>query len=366
MSALFEPLTLRGVRLRNRVGISPMCMYACVDGLANDWHLVHLGSRAVGGAGLVIVEASAVEPRGRIASEDLGIWSDAHAQALAPIAAFMARHGAQPAIQVAHAGRKGSTTPPWRGDRSLTTAEGAWTTIAPSAEPFDPPGGTVDHVPAAMTEDDIRAVIAAFAAAARRADQAGFTVLEVHAAHGYLLHEFLSPLANRRDDRWGGSFDGRARLVLEVVRAERGVWPDAKPLLVRFSAVDWLPGGWTLEDSVALARRLKAEGVDMIDASSGWVVPGEAPPFGPGWQVPLAARIRRDAAIPTAAVGAISDPAQAEAIVAEGHADLALIATASLHDPYWPFHAARALGALDRLPLPPSYDYVLRPPARNP
>ncbi len=361
MTDLFDPLTLRGVTFRNRIGISPMCQYWCDDGYANDWHLVHLGSRAVGGAGLVIAEAAAVEPRGRIAPQDLGIWKDAHVEPLARITRFMSAHGAVSGIQIAHAGRKASVNRPWEGDRSLTGGEGAWQTIAPLAEPFDAPGGAVTHVPDAMDEDDIRTVIAAFGDAARRAEQAGFDFLEIHGAHGYLLHEFLSPLTNRRDDDWGGSFDNRCRLCLDVVRVVRRAWPDHKPLALRISAVDWtVEGGWSIEDSVALARRVKAEGVDLIDASSGFIVPEETYPSEPGWQVPFARQIRSEADIATAAVGEISGYAQANDIIANGEADLALIATASLHDAYWPLHAAQHLGRQGALTLPLPYDYVVR------
>ena len=363
MTDLFSPLTLRGVTFRNRIGVSPMCMYACEDGLANDWHLVHLGARAVGGAGLVIVEATAVEPRGRISPADLGIWSDAHAEPLQRIAEFLAAHGAVPGIQIAHAGRKASVDTPWQGDKSIPVGSGGWETIGPSAIPFDPPGGPVWHTPRAMDAGDIAAVTEAFRAAARRADQAGFTVLELHAAHGYLLHSFLSPLANRRTDAYGGSFDNRCRLMLEVVRALRSVWPERKPLFVRLSAVDWKDGGWTLEDSVSLARRLKGEGVDLIDASSGFNVTDEKIPFGPGFQVPFAERIRHEADIATAAVGFITEPRQADAIIRQGQADIALLGTEMLRDPYWTYHAARTLGILDRLVMPASYDYVLRPSA---
>jgi 2,4-dienoyl-CoA reductase-like NADH-dependent reductase (Old Yellow Enzyme family) len=361
MTDLFDPLTLRGVTFRNRIGISPMCQYSSRDGFANDWHLVHLGSRAVGGAGLVIAEASAVEARGRISPEDLGIWSDAHIEPVARIVRFMCEHGAVAGIQIAHAGRKANVTRPWQGDRSLKPDEGAWQAIGPMAEAFDAPGGAVTHVPHAMDEADIQTVIAAFGEAAGRAVAAGFAFLEIHAAHGYLLHEFLSPLTNRRNDGWGGGFDARCRLTLEVVRAVRRVWPDDKPLGLRISAVDWVEtGGWTLEDSVALARLVKAEGVDLIDASSGFNVPEETYPFGPGWQVPFAQRIRAEAGIASAAVGEITEPAQAAAIVANGEADLVLIATASLQDAYWPFHAARTLGRLDNLRMPLPYDYVIR------
>lgn len=365
MADLFSPLTLRGVTLRNRIGVSPMCMYAAEDGMANDWHLVHLGARAVGGAGLVIAEATAVEPRGRISPADLGIWSDAHIEPLRRAAAFVATHGAVPGIQIAHAGRKASVDTPWQGDKSIPIERGGWETIGPSAIPFDPPGGLVTHTPRAMEVDDIAAVISAFGAAGRRAEEAGFAVLELHAAHGYLLHSFLSPLANRRSDAYGGSFDNRCRLTLEVVRALRSVWPERKPLFVRLSAVDWHELGWTIEDSVALARRLKDEGVDLIDASSGFNVTDEKIPFGPDFQVPFAERIRQGAGLATAAVGFITTPDQADAIIRQGRADIALLGTSMLRDPYWPFHAAGALGCIERLSLPMFYDYVLRPRAPN-
>ena len=336
MTDLFDPLTLRGITIRNRIGISPMCQYWSQDGFASDWHLVHLGSRAVGGAGLVIAEASAAEARGRIAPEDMGIWSDGHIEPLARITRFMTAHGAVAGIQIAHAGRKASVNRPWEGDRSLRPEEGAWQTVGPLAEPFEREGGAVTHVPAAMDETEIQAVIAAFGDAARRADQAGFDFLEIHGAHGYLLHEFLSPLTNRRNDGWGGGFAARCRLSLEVVRAVRRHWPDGKPLALRISAVDWVAeGGWTLEDSVVLSRLVKAEGVDLIDASSGFNVPDETYPSGPGWQVPFARQIRTETPIATAAVGEITDPAQAAAIIAGGEADLVLLATASLNDAYW-------------------------------
>ena len=364
MTDLFTPFRQRDVVFRNRIGISPMCMYACEGGLANDWHLVHLGSRAVGGASMVMVEATAAEARGRITPRCMGLWSDAQAAALGGIVAFMRRNGTMAAIQLAHAGRKGSTTVPWQGDRSLAPGEGAWETIGPSALAFEPPGGAVTHVPRAMTADDMAVVRRAFREATTRTAAVGFDLVELHAAHGYLMHSFLSPLSNRRDDAYGGSFDNRVRFMIEVVAAMREVWPERKPLWVRLSCVDWLPGGWTIEDSVALARRLKPEGVDLIDCSSGWVAPGEQPPVGPGWQVPFAARIRREAGIATAAVGSIAEPRQAADIVATGQADMALIATASLNDAYWPLTAAKALGRLDRLTMPESYDYVVRPGAK--
>jgi 2,4-dienoyl-CoA reductase-like NADH-dependent reductase (Old Yellow Enzyme family) len=360
MPDLFDPFRLRGVTLRNRVGISPMCMYASEDGFASDWHLVHLGSRAVGGAGLVVVEASGVEARGRITPGCLGIWQDAHVEMLARITAFLRRHGAASAMQIAHAGRKGSATVPWQGDRSLKPEEGAWQTVAPVAMPFDGSGGTLTHAPKAMDEDDIATVIDAFAAAARRSVEAGFDMVEIHGAHGYLIHEFLSPLVNTRSDDWGGDFAHRIRFAVEIVRACRRVMPDAMPLLVRLSCVDWAPGGWALEDTVALAERLKQEGVDLIDCSSGYAVPGETIPYGKGYQVPFAQRVRTQAGIATAAVGEIRDAAHADAIIKRGEADVALIATASLHDAYWPLHAARTLGRLDALAMPSSYDYVVR------
>jgi 2,4-dienoyl-CoA reductase-like NADH-dependent reductase (Old Yellow Enzyme family) len=361
MPELFDPLTLRGVTLRNRIGLPPLCQYAAREGLANDWHLVHLGARAVGGAGLIIVEATGVEPRGRITRGCLGLWSDAQIEPLARITRFLADQGAVPAIQLAHAGRKASVTPPWQGDRSLTAEEGGWETIGPSPIAFDGPGGAIHHVPREMTLDDIATVRQAFADAARRADAAGFELLELHAAHGYLLHSFLSPLTNRRDDAYGGGFDNRIRLTLETVRALRATWPEAKPLAVRLSTVDWAPGGWTLDDSVALARRLEDEGVDLIDCSTGAIVPDETYLEGPSWQVPMAARIRREAGIATAAVGCIAEPRQADAIVRNGDADLVLVGTEMMRTPAWPFHAAETLGRLARLRMPPSYDYVIRP-----
>lgn len=360
MPDLFEPLALRGLTLRNRVGISPMCMYAAEDGFASDWHLVHLASRAVGGAGLVFAEASGVEARGRISPGCLGIWKDVHVEKLAQITAAIRKNGAASAMQIAHAGRKGNATVPWQGDRSLKPEEGAWQTVSSVAQPFDAEGGALVHTPVALDEAGIAEVIAAFAAAARRSVEAGFDMVEIHAAHGYLCHQFLSPLVNTRQDRWGGDFTGRTRFALEVVRACRTVMPEAMPLALRISAVDWALGGWTLEDSIALAEQAKKEGVDLIDCSSGYAVPDETIPYGPGYQVPFAQRLRHEAGIATAAVGQITTAAQADAIVKKGEADLALIATASLHDAYWPYHAARELGRLKALPMPPSYDYVLR------
>jgi 2,4-dienoyl-CoA reductase-like NADH-dependent reductase (Old Yellow Enzyme family) len=352
MAHLFEPLTLRGVTLRNRIGVSPMCQYSCEDGYATDWHLVHLGSRAVGGAGLVIAEATGVEARGRISPHDLGIWSDAHAEKLAPVAHFIREHGAVPGIQLAHAGRKASTYRPWAGKNGgVPVEEGGWQVIAPSAVPFS---DTYPH-PAAMTLDDIHTVQAAFRDAAARSLEAGFEWIELHGAHGYLIHEFLSPLANHRTDEYGGSFENRIRFVLETTRLMRAVWPDDKPFTVRLSCTDWVDGGWTLDESVELARRLKAEGADLIDCSSGGMSPRQQIPGGgyPGYQVPFAEAVRRGADIPTAAVGLVSAPTHADEIIRNGRADLVLLAREFLRDPYWPIHAARALK--HDAPVPPQY-----------
>jgi 2,4-dienoyl-CoA reductase-like NADH-dependent reductase (Old Yellow Enzyme family) len=336
---LFSPFQLRSVTFPNRIGVSPMCEYSSQDGFATDWHLVHLGSRAQGGAGLVILEASAVLPEGRISSGDLGIWKDDHIPALQRIVQFIHSQGARAGIQLAHAGRKGSMTPPFAGERLLTVEEGAWTPVAPSAIAFSP-----DYaVPQALDRSGIDAVIAAFAQGAERALTAGFDLVEIHAAHGYLLHEFLSPLANQRTDSYGGSFENRTRLLLEVIDAVRRVWPAHLPLFVRISASDWAEGGWTIDDSVPLARLLREHGVDLIDCSSGGMVPYAKIPAAPGYQVPFAARIRKEADLPTAAVGMITEPAQANRIIQNGEADLVLLAREMLRDPFWPVHAAAAL-----------------------
>jgi 2,4-dienoyl-CoA reductase-like NADH-dependent reductase (Old Yellow Enzyme family) len=347
---LFAPIRLRDVELRNRVVVSPMCMYSCHqrDGMANDWHLVHLGARAVGGAGLVFTEATAVEARGRISPEDLGIWSDDHVPPLQRITAFIRSQGAVAGMQLAHAGRKASTYRPWEPRRGRVPAsEGGWTPIAPSPVPFSPG----DPAPATMTEADIAEVVRAFAAAARRAHAAGFQVIELHAAHGYLIHEFLSPLSNRRTDRYGGSLANRLRLLQEVTDAVRAVWPERLPLWVRLSATDWAEaGGWDLEQTVAAARMLREHGVDVVDCSSGGTLPDARVPAAPGYQVPFAERVRREAGIATAAVGLITEPAQADAIVREGRADLVLLGRQFLRDPYWALHAAAALGEEVRWP----------------
>jgi 2,4-dienoyl-CoA reductase-like NADH-dependent reductase (Old Yellow Enzyme family) len=338
---LFTPYTMRDVTLRNRIVVSPMCQYSCVDGFATDWHLVHLGSRAVGGAGLVIVEATAVEARGRISPQDLGIWSDAHAEPLARIAAFMRAQGAVPGIQLAHAGRKASTYRPWSGSGAVPAPEGGWEeVIAPSAIPFS----DTYPQPDAMTVAEMQAVRDAFVAATHRALTAGFEYVEIHAAHGYLLHTFLSPLANRRTDAYGGSLENRMRFALEVTEAVRAVWPVRYPLAVRLSATDWVEGGWTVEESVILAKALHERGVDMIVASSGGTSPLQQIPASPGYQVPFAERIRHEAEVPTMAVGLITEPEQAEGILAAGQADLIALARQLLRDPYWPLHAANALG----------------------
>jgi len=339
MAKLFTPLTLRDITFRNRVFVSPMCQYSSDEGIAGNWHLVHLGSRAVGGAGLVMVEATAVSPEGRISNSDSGLWNDAQAEAFAPIAYFIAEQGAVPGIQLAHAGRKASCLAPWQGGAPLGPADGGWQTLAPSALPFD----NGHPVPSALSPDQLDMIEAQFRAATRRAVSAGFKVVEVHMAHGYLLHEFLSPLSNHRKDDYGGNLENRLRFPLRIARSVREEWPKKLPLFVRISATDWRPGGWDIEQSVTLAARLKALGVDLIDCSSGFVVPGEEIPFGPGFQVPFSTRIRAETGIATAAVGFITDPAQAEQIVAGEQADAVFLARQLLRDPYWPLHAAQAL-----------------------
>ncbi len=349
---LFQPLTIKSVTLRNRLGVSPMCQYSSVDGTATDWHLVHLGARAVGGAALVIVEATAVSPEGRITPGDAGLWTDEQIEPLARINRFVKQHGAVPGIQLAHAGRKASAARPWEGGAHLADSEGGWPTIAPSALAF---GGDLPKVPRAMTATDIAQVQQHFVAATRRAIAAGYEWLEIHSAHGYLSHEFLSPLSNRRTDGYGGSFENRIRFLLETTRAVRAVWPDSLPLTVRLSCTDWMPGGWDLEQSIELARRLKADGVDVVDCSSGGLVPDAEIPVAPCYQVPFADRIRREAGIATAAVGFITQPKEADEIVRSEKADLVLLARELLRDPYWPAHAARALGQKDLLPAPSQY-----------
>jgi 2,4-dienoyl-CoA reductase-like NADH-dependent reductase (Old Yellow Enzyme family) len=340
MARLFDAWRVRGAKFRNRVFVSPMCMYSAAGGVPDDWHLVHLGSRAVGGAALVLAEATGVSPEGRISPGDTGLWNGAQVDAFRRIAAFVTARGAVPGVQLAHAGRKASTQIPWDGGRPLGAAEGAWTTLAPSPIPFD----AGFPVPRAMTGADIDRAVDDFAAAAGRAADAGFGVVEVHAAHGYLLHEFLSPLSNARTDEFGGSLENRMRFPLRVVRAVRGAFPADRPVFVRISATDWTEGGWNLPQSIAFAKRLKEEGVDVVDCSSGGLVPGAAIPVGPGYQVPFAEAVRCDALIATAAVGMITEPRQAEGILRDGRADAIVMARAFLRDPYWALHAARELG----------------------
>ncbi|HEU5081257.1 MAG TPA: NADH:flavin oxidoreductase/NADH oxidase [Opitutaceae bacterium] len=352
MPHLFDPLTIKSVTLRNRIGVSPMCMYSSEDGAATDWHLVHLGSRATGGAGLVVAEATAVSPEGRISLGDAGLWAEKHMEPLARINRFVKAHGAVAGIQLAHAGRKASAARPWEGGAHLTDSEGGWPTIAPSAVAF---GGDLDKVPKEITLEDIARVQNDFAEATKRAVAVGYQWLELHGAHGYLINEFLSPLSNRRTDRYGGSFDNRIRFLVETTRKVRAVWPENLPLTVRLSCTDWVEGGWTIEETIALAKVLKGEGVDLIDCSSGGSSPHAKIPIGPGYQVPFAERVRREAQIATAAVGLITEPKQADEIIREGKADLVLLARQSLRDPNFPWHAAKALGHADRLKPPAQY-----------
>jgi 2,4-dienoyl-CoA reductase-like NADH-dependent reductase (Old Yellow Enzyme family) len=345
--ALFDPLTIGNVTLRNRIAVSPMCEYSAIDGVPTDWHLVHLGSRAVGGAGLVFTEATAVSPEGRISPGDTGIWNTAQRDAWVRIAVFISSQGAMPGIQLAHAGRKASTSAPWHGGKPLNAGQGAWTPVAPSVIPFDG-----DYaMPSALDAVGIAKVIADFRASAVRASEAGFRVIEIHAAHGYLLHEFLSPLTNRRDDAYGGLLENRARLLRETVAAVREGWPAPLPLFVRVSATDWVAGGWDIDECVQLARWLKRDGVDLIDCSSGGAVPHVKVPIAPGYQVPFAARIRREAGIATGAVGLITDAKQAEAILDRGEADLIIMARELLRDPYLPRRAAAELGVVIEPPV---------------
>ena len=349
VSLLLSPLTLRGTTFRNRIWVSPMCQYSATDGLPDDWHLVHLGARAVGGAGLVLTEATAVTPEGRISPQDTGIWNDEQAEAWARVAAFVKGQGAAVGMQLAHAGRKASTRRPWEGRGYVDPADGGWATVGATDVPYaDWPA------PRALTAEEIAGLVHDWVAAARRADEAGFDTVELHAAHGYLLHQFLSPLTNTRTDAYGGGFEGRTRLVLEVVDAVRAVWPDDKALLVRVSATDWVDGGWSLDDSVELSRLLGARGVDLVDVSSGGLVPEQRIEAGPGYQVPFAARIRAEAGVATGAVGQITEPVQAEKVLADGEADVVLLARELLRDPHWPLRAAAELG--DDVDWPPQYE----------
>jgi 2,4-dienoyl-CoA reductase-like NADH-dependent reductase (Old Yellow Enzyme family) len=343
---LLDPIKLGALELRNRIVVSPMCQYSSPDGVPTDWHLVHLGSRAVGGAGLVFTEASSVSPEGRISPDDAGIWNDAQAGAWSRIVAFIRGQGAVAGVQLAHAGRKASTDAPWRGGGPLDAGHGGWTPVAPSAIPFD----EGYPVPAALDAAGIAKVVADFRAAAQRASAAGFDVIELHGAHGYLLHQFLSPLSNTRTDQYGGALENRARLLREVIAAVRETWPAPKPLWVRLSATDWAEGGWDIDECVQLARMLRNDGVDVIDVSSGGSVPHPKVPAGPGYQVPFASRIRREAGIATATVGLITDARQAEDILQRGDADLVEMARELLRDPYFPRRAAKELDAAIRGP----------------
>ncbi|HEX2973280.1 MAG TPA: NADH:flavin oxidoreductase/NADH oxidase [Tepidisphaeraceae bacterium] len=352
---LLSPLTLRGVTLRNRIVMSPMCQYSAQDGLANDWHLVHLGSRAVGGVALVIVEATAVTPTGRISPADMGIWGDQHIEPLARIARFVHQQGAVAGIQLAHAGRKGSSDLPWKGGDSLKTPEqGGWPVVGPSPIPFE----EGDPVPQPLDETGIEEIIAAFEAAARRALRAGFKVIEIHSAHGYLLHEFLSPLSNHRLDQYGGSLENRMRLLLRVAERLRRLMPEELPLFVRLSATDWVEGGWDIEQSVVLAKHLKALGVDLIDVSSGGTIPTARIPIAKGYQVPFARRIRDEADIRTGAVGLITEPRQANEIIVSGEANLILLGRELLRDPYWALKAQHELDGEPAWPI--QYGYAVK------
>ena len=349
MPHLFDPLAIRSLTLSNRIIVSPMCEYSSVDGFSSDWHVVHLGSRAVGGAALVMTEATAVTADGRISPQDLGMYDAGHVPGLARIVRFIHSQKVYAGIQLAHAGRKASTRRPWEGIDALPRESGGWEPVGPTSEPF------ADNypVPRALRVDEIAGVVDAFREAARRALDAGFEVVEIHAAHGYLLHEFYSPLVNTRTDQYGGSFDNRVRLCLEVVDAVRAVWPERLPVFVRISCSDWKDGGWDIEQSVELARRMRDRGVDLVDCSSGGAVRDARIAIGPGYQVPFADRIRRDAGIATGAVGLITEAIQADAIVRDGQADCVLIARELLRDPYWPLHAAQQLGQI--VPWPPQY-----------
>ncbi len=340
MSKLFSPLTIKNITLKNRIAISPMCMYSAVDGFANDWHLVHYGSRATGGASLIIQEATAVSPEGRISAGDLGLYKEKHIEKLRNITDFIHQQGAVAGIQLAHAGRKAGCAVAWKGGRQLNPLESGWTTVAPSAIAFNPE----DNAPQALDVEGIKKVIADFKTAAERALLSGYKLIEIHAAHGYLIHQFLSPLSNHRTDSYGGSFENRVRLLLEIVKAIYTVWPKNLPLFVRISATDWVEGGWNINEAVQLSKLLKMEGVDLIDCSSGGLVPYAKIPLAPGYQVQFAEQIKRETKLLTGAVGLITEAKQAETILENEQADLIFIARASLRDPQFAFHAAHILG----------------------
>jgi 2,4-dienoyl-CoA reductase-like NADH-dependent reductase (Old Yellow Enzyme family) len=347
---LFSPLMLRSVTFKNRIFVSPMCQYSAMDGLPNDWHFVHLGSRAVGGAGLILVEATAVRPEGRISPNDLGLWDDAQIPGLERLAAFMSAQGTVPGIQLAHAGRKAGTAAPWKGHHPLSPQEGGWETVAPSPLPFAPNYST----PHALSAPEIDQIVKSFALAAERAQRAGFRVVEIHMAHGYLLHQFLSPLSNHRQDGLGGDLEGRMQVPLRVAQAVRQAWPDAWPMFVRISATDWVEGGWDLAQSVVLARRLREMGVDLLDCSSGGLVPTAKVPTAAGYQVSFSSVIRQEAGMATGAVGLITDAHQAEQTLVVGEADAIILGRALLRDPYWPLRAAKELGV--DIPWPVQYE----------
>ena len=350
MSELFTPFKLRALTLKNRVVVSPMCMYSSENGFANEFHLAHLGGLALGGAGLILTEATAVSPEARISPEDLGLWKDEHITALAEIADFVHAQGAHIGVQLAHAGRKASTFAPWRGRGAVPLEAGGWEVVGPGGQPFNPSYPQ----PRAMTTEDMTKVVQDFKAACARALMAGMDTVEIHAAHGYLLHQFLSPLANDRTDDYGGSFENRVRFPLEVARAVREAWPGHRPVLLRLSATDWVPGGWDLAQTVEFSKLLHAEGLDLIDVSSGGLSPEQQIQLGPGYQVPFAAAVKAEAGVPSMAVGLISEPQQAEQIVASGEADLVALARELLRDPHWPQRAARELG--ETITAPKQYE----------
>lgn len=357
---LFSPLKVRDITLKNRIGVSPMCQYSSVDGFANDWHLVHLGSRAVGGAGLLICEATGVEARGRITPDDLGIYKEEHIEMLKRITGFIEEWGAVPGIQLAHAGRKGSTLSPWKAESrhakvDLKDDEGGWEVVGPSPVPFNPEWRN----PHELTISEIKEIQEKFRVATQRAIKAGFKWMELHAAHGYLLNSFYSPLSNFRKDEYGGSFENRIRFVVETAKIIRSEWPSAYPMSVRLSATDWVDGGWTVDDSVELSKILKAEGVDVIDCSSGNVRASDRYPFAPGFQVPLAEKVKSQANVMTAAVGLITEPAQANEIIQKSQADIVLLAREMMRDPYWPLRAAHELGLPTTAALPRRYTYAI-------
>lgn len=350
MALLFKPIALRSIQLKNRIVVSPMCQYSAEDGFANDWHLVHLGSRAVGGAGLVFTEAAAVSPEGRISPGDLGIWKDDHIEMLKRIASFIEKQGAVPGMQLAHAGRKASHHSPWQGGKALTAAEGAWQTLAPSAIPYK----EEEPAPKEMDQSDIDKLISDFQSAAVRAMKAGFKIIEIHAAHGYLLNEFMSPLSNHRTDEYGGSFENRIRIVLQLIHAIREVWNEELPLFIRISSADWVEGGWTGEDSVKFASAIKDKGVDLIDCSSGGNSPLQKIPVAPLYQVLFAEQIKKQTGMLTGAVGLITNAQEAEQILSKQQADLIILARQLLRDPYFPLHAAKELGV--DVPWPVQYE----------